>query len=111
MGDSLIQQKTFEFALTIVRLYRKLQARQEFVLSPHLLRSGTHLGVKVEQASTDPESRSAFIKLLAAYSDAKETRYWLRLLKESKLTDIDLTLELKQIEEIIQLLSEITHPK
>jgi four helix bundle protein len=111
MGDSLIQQKTFDFALSIVRLYRKLQARQEFVLSPHLLRSGTHLGVKVEQASTDPEARSAIVKLIAACSDAKETRYWLRLLKESKLTDIDLTSELKQIEEIIQLLNELTDSK
>jgi four helix bundle protein len=108
MGDSLIQQKTFEFALAIVRLYRKLQARQEFVLSPQLLRSGTSIGVKVEQASTEREHRSFLDKLIAASSDARETRYWLRLLKESRLTDIDLTPELNQIDEIIQLLADMT---
>jgi four helix bundle protein len=108
MGDSLIQQKTFEFALKIVRLYRKLQARQEFVLSPQLLRSGTNIGVKVEQASAECDHRSFLDKLAAASSEARETRYWLRLLQESHLTDIDLTAELNQINEIIDLIAALT---
>mgnify|MGYP005849650153 CR=1 FL=1 len=108
MGDSLIQQKTFEFALAVVRLYRKLQARQEFMLSPQLLRSGTSIGVKVEQASAERDHRSFLAKLSAASDDARETQYWLRLLKEAKLTDIDLAPELNQINEIIQLLNNLT---
>lgn len=106
MGEHLIQQKSFEFAIGIIRLYRKLQARQEFVLSPHLLRSGTSIGIKVEQALArwgHPESSD---KLLAATDDAREAHYWLRLLQTSKLTDVDISVELKQVEEIISLLTE-----
>lgn len=107
MGESLIQKKSFEFALSIIRLYRKLQARQEFIVSPQLLRSGTSIGVKVEQASVDENPRSFLDKLSVASSDARETKYWLRLLQESKLTDIDVTPELNQIEEIIDLLTDV----
>ncbi|HEY9659041.1 MAG TPA: four helix bundle protein [Allocoleopsis sp.] len=107
MGESVIQQKSFEFALSIVRLYKKLQARQEFVLSPQLLRSGTGIGVKVEQATAEPTKQAFADKLSAASSDARETRYWLRLLQESKLADVDVTPELVQLDELIDMLS---HP-
>lgn len=108
MGESLIQQKSFEFALNIIRLYRKLQARQEFIVSPQLLRSGTSIGVKVEQASAEQNPRSFVDKLSVASSEARETKYWLRLLQESRLADIDVTPELNQIEEIINLLTDVT---
>jgi len=108
MGDCLIQKKSFEFAIGIVRLYRKLQARQEFVLSPHLLRSGTRIGIQVEQAfhKRDQQYQLFLEKILAAIDDARETQYWLRLLQESRLADIDVSLELHQIEEVIQLLED-----
>lgn len=107
MGE-LIQQKSFEFAIGIVRLYRKLQARQEFVLSPQLLRSGTSIGIQIEQAlgKRDRQYQVFLDKLIAATDEARETRYWLRLLQESKLADIDVSFELKQVEEIICLLLE-----
>lgn len=104
MGESLIQQKSFEFALSIVRLYKKLQARQEFVLSPQLLRSGTGIGVKVEQASAEHTQQAFADKISAASGDARETRYWLRLLQESKLADVDVTPELVQLDELIEML-------
>jgi four helix bundle protein len=106
MGESLIQQKSFEFAIGIIRLYRKLQARQEFVLSPQLLRSGTLIGIHIEQAFAQPDRPIILDKILAATDDARETRYWLRLLQASKLTDVDVSGELKQVEEIINLLTE-----
>lgn len=106
MGEHLIQQKSFEFAIGIIRLYRKLQARQEFVLSPQLLRSGTSIGIKVEQALARPDSQQFSDELLAATNEARETRYWLRLLQTSKLADVDVSFELQQVEEIIYLLTQ-----
>jgi four helix bundle protein len=106
MGENVIQTKSFEFAIGVIRLYRKLQARQEFVLSPHVLRSGTGIGVKLEQASAERDRQRCMEKILAAVSEAREARYWLRLLQESKLTDVDVTRELQQIAEIIQYLDE-----
>lgn len=48
MAESIIQKKSFEFALEIIRLYQELQDRREYVLSKQLLRSGTSIGANVE---------------------------------------------------------------
>lgn len=106
MGESLIQQKSFEFAIGIIRLYRKLQARQEFVLSPQLLRSGTSIGIKVEQAFASPDRQGFLDKITAAIHEARETHYWLRLLQASRLADVEVHFELRQVEEMIDLLME-----
>lgn len=59
MGESIIQGKSFEFALEIISLYKKLQAQKEFVLSKQLLRSGASIGANVEEA-TAAQSRRDF---------------------------------------------------
>lgn len=107
MDESLVQKKSFEFALSIIRLYKKLQARQEFILSSQLLRSGTSIGVNVEEAIMG--SGHSFVDSIAlAAKEARETRYWLKLLQESRLVDIDVTHELSQINVLIDLFSQIT---
>jgi four helix bundle protein len=107
MGESIVQKKSFEFAIGIIRLYRKLQARQEFVLSPHLLRSGTGVGLKVEQASAERDHQRFVDKILAAMDEARETQYWLRLLQASNISDVDVAADISKIEEIITLLNDI----
>jgi four helix bundle protein len=107
MGENYIQntvqQKSFEFALSVIRLYKKLQARQEFILSPQLLRSGTSIGMSVEEAIAHdlPLQRTEHMKV--ACKHARETHYWLKLLKESKLVDVEVSLELAQVEELLHL--------
>lgn len=106
MDESLVQKKSFEFALNIIRLYKKLQARQEFILSSQLLRSGTNIGVNVEEATTGRDQH--FVdSILTAAKEARETRYWLKLLQESRLVDIDVTNELMQVDELIYLLKKV----
>jgi hypothetical protein len=51
MAESVIQKKSFEFALSVIQLYRELQGQREFVLSKQLLRSGTSIGANVAEAS------------------------------------------------------------
>jgi four helix bundle protein len=105
MDEILVQKKSFEFALSIIRLYKKLQARQEFVLSSQLLRSGTSIGVNVEEAASRNQSFAEAI--MTAAKEARETRYWLKLLQESHLVDIDVSNELKQVSELMDLLNSI----
>jgi four helix bundle protein len=102
MRQHLVQQKSFEFALSIIRLYKKLQARQEFILSPQLLKSGTSIGVSVEEAIAMLTPEHFVDRLMLASRGARETRYWLKLLQESKLVDIDVTHELQQVDELLQ---------
>ena len=55
--ESVIRRKSFEFALTIIELYKELQKNREYVISRQLLRSGTSIGANVEEA-TEPQGFS-----------------------------------------------------
>ncbi len=107
MAESIIQKKSFEFALEIVHLYQKLIERREYVLSKQLLRSGTSIGANVEEASAGQSRKDFLAKMSIASKEARETKYWLRLLQKSKLVDIDVTNELAKIDELIRILTAI----
>ncbi|MBH8561317.1 four helix bundle protein [Nostoc sp. CENA67] len=107
MAESIIQKKSFQFALEVINLYIRLQDQREYVLSKQLLRSGTSIGANVEEASGGQSRKDFLAKMYIAYKEAKETKYWLRLLQHSRLVNIDLTNELAYADEIIRILSSI----
>lgn len=86
--ESIIEQKSFRFAVRIINLYKFLQENaKEYVLSKQVLRSGTSIGANVSEALSS-ESTSDFIhKLGIAAKEVRETSYWLRLLSETKFID------------------------
>ncbi|MDO8723622.1 MAG: four helix bundle protein [Syntrophales bacterium] len=85
MKDNLVQQKSYAFALSVIALYRDLLLKNEFVLSKQLLRSGTSIGANVEEALAG-QSRADFLsKMSIASKEAREARYWLRLLRDSEI--------------------------
>ena len=105
--ENIIQDKSFRFALDIIKIARALHANHEFVLSRQIMASGTSIGANVEEAIA-AQSRSDFrSKMSIASKEARETRYWLRLLKESGLMNWDLSPHLAEIEEIIRILTAI----
>ena len=77
-----IQEKSFQFAIRIVNLYKLLRTeRKEYTLSNQLLRSGTSIGANIAEAQ-QAQSRADFLsKLNIALKEAYETTYWLRLLE------------------------------
>ena len=85
MKDSnIVQVKGYGFAVRVVRLYQHLSTeKREFVLSKQLLRSGTGIGANIEEA-IGGQSRADFAsKITIAYKEARESSYWLRLLKDT----------------------------
>jgi four helix bundle protein len=88
MGDSIIKNKSFHFAIRIVKLYKFLQeGKKEYVLSKQLLRSGTAVGALVREAQ-NAESTADFVhKLGMAQKENDETLYWLELLFETEYLD------------------------
>lgn len=84
MKENIIKDKSFKFAIRIVKLYQFLHSdKKEFVLSKQLLRSGTSVGAMVREAE-QAESKADFIhKLAIAQKEINETIYWLELLKET----------------------------
>ncbi|MFA5361786.1 MAG: four helix bundle protein [Candidatus Omnitrophota bacterium] len=83
MRENVIKNKSFNFALRIVNLFKFLQDKKEFVLSKQILRSGTAVGAMVREAE-HAESKADFIhKMSIAQKEANETLYWLELLYQS----------------------------
>ncbi len=82
--DNVLQKKSFSFAVRVVKAYKYLvEKKSERVLSKQFLRSGTSIGANVEEA-IGAQSKAEFLaKLSIAYKEARETNYWIRLLKES----------------------------
>ena len=95
----IIRTKSFEFALAVIRLYQALQQQHEYVISKQLLRCGTSIGANVEEA-TAGQSRKDFLSKMAIESkEARETKYWLPLLQQSNLAQVDVASCLAQVED------------
>lgn len=88
MKENIILEKSFSFAIRIVRLYLYLKKeKNEYELSKQILRSGTSIGANVEEAVGGQSRKDFSSKLGIAYREARETKYWLRLLKETDFID------------------------
>jgi four helix bundle protein len=82
--DNIIQEKSYRFALEIIDLYKVLKNQEnEYVLSKQILRSGTSIGSNVEEAIGGQSKKDFISKLSIAYKEARETHYWIRLLRDS----------------------------
>ncbi|MFP8490128.1 four helix bundle protein [Gracilimonas sp. Q87] len=104
---NIIQSKSFDFALAIITLYKNLIEKKEFVISKQLLRSGTSIGANIEESLAGFSKKDFLYKMSISSKEARETRYWLRLLKHSELTSIDLDSYLRDIDQIINILTSI----
>lgn len=109
MKDSAVREKSFAFALRVVKLARYLQdQKHESVLSRQLLRSGTAIGALVREAEQG-ESKADFIhKMAIALKEAHESEYWIDLLAQSDYIDAKGSASLHaDLDEVLKLLTAI----
>ncbi len=105
-SKNIILDKSFEFALMIIALYQQLKKKKEYDMARQLLRSGTSIGANVEE-STAAYSRKDFnYKMGIASREARETRYWLRLLKAGNVIEVPDSY-FSEIDEINSILTSI----
>lgn len=84
-NDNIILSKTFDFAIRIVNLVKFLRKdKSEHILSKQILRCGTSVGANVEEAMGGFSKSDFIFKLNLAYKESRETKYWLKLLFETK---------------------------
>jgi four helix bundle protein len=81
--DNVAAEKSYQFAVRMIRLYQFLKKDKEFVISKQVLRCGTSIGANVEEALGAQSDKDFFAKLSIAYKEARETRYWIRLLRDT----------------------------
>ena len=84
MKENIIAVKSYDFAVQIVNLSRRLVSQKEFVISRQILKSGTSIGANVEEAIGGISKKDFRAKMSISYKEARETDYWLRILKDTK---------------------------
>lgn len=107
MKNSIVKEKSFEFSIKIIALYKKLATENKYIISKQLLRCGTSIGANIKEALAGQSKRDFTAKMSISSKKARETKYWWRLLKESDLTKIDVKSLLNDIEELIRMLTAI----
>ena len=81
MNENISVEKSFDFAVRIVNLYKYLtQEQKEYVMSKQLLRCGTSIGANISEAQRGQSMADFAAKMNIALKEANEAEYWLRLL-------------------------------
>ena len=109
MKENIIKDKSYKFALRIIKLYKYLiRDKKEYVLSKQILRSGTSIGANIEEAIGGYSEKDFVAKLSVAYKEARETKYWINLLIDSNYLEHKFADSLlKDCEEICKIASLI----
>ena len=108
-NDNVVQVKSYEFAVKIVKLYKHLcEDKKEYTLSKQLLRSATSVGANIEEAIGGQSRKDFYAKLTISYKEARETKYWLRLLTDTNyLTEKKSKPLLEDAEELLRIIGSI----
>jgi four helix bundle protein len=108
-NDNIIQEKTFAFAIRIVKLYQYLiSEKKEFVLSKQLLRCGTSIGANIEESIGGQSEKDFLSKISISYKETRETIYWIKLLLATDYLDKKQTESiLGDAEEICRIIGKI----
>ena len=104
---NIIVDKTFNFSKEIIKLYINLKNDKIYELASQLFRSGTSIGANVEEAQAAQSKKDFISKLNISAKEARETRYWLRLLNDTNISQLDVKPLLNDINEIINILTKI----
>jgi four helix bundle protein len=107
MNETKIIIESYRFSLKIIQLYDLLIQHNEYILSKQLLRSGTSIGANVFEASAAVSKKDFANKMAIASKEARETYYWLKLLKDSKRVPVSLEPYISNVKSIIYILTAI----
>jgi len=107
--DNNLYQKSYAFALRIIKIYQHLNfEKREFILSKQLLRSGTSIGANVAEANGGISTADFSAKISIAYKESLETKYWLSLLKDAGYLEETATNSvIKDVDELSRILFSI----
>lgn len=109
MKENPVQIKSYDFALRTIKLYRFLsEKKKEFILSKQVLRSGTSIGANVEEAIGGLSKKDFISKMSIAYKEARESHYWIRLLRDSEFISVKQAISLLgNLDELLKIIGTI----
>ncbi|MBL4653443.1 MAG: four helix bundle protein [Flavobacteriales bacterium] len=108
-AKNIVQLKSYAFSVRIVKLYQFLcDNKKEYTLSKQILRSGTSIGANIEEAIGGISKKDFIAKCSISYKEARETHYWIRLLKDTDYIDVKMAESLLvDCDELLKLLFSI----
>jgi four helix bundle protein len=109
MASNIVMDKSFAFAVKIVKLVKSIQdQKKEYLITKQLIRSGTSIGANIREGN-NAESKADFIhKLSISQKECSETIYWLDLLKETQyITESEFDSLHSDAVELLKLLTSI----
>ena len=107
MKQNLIQDKSFNFSILSIELYKELSKNKEFILSKQFLRSATSIGANVNEAIAGYSKKDFTSKMSIASKEARETLYWIQLIEASNLIGYEYDTLKKECASIINILTSI----
>jgi four helix bundle protein len=109
MSEDVKIRKSKDFAIKIILLYKQLSKEKEFVLGRQILLSGTSIGANLAEANCAISKRDFLAKVYISFKECSETKYWLELLRETKMISEDTFVDLyKDCQELFNILSAVT---
>ena len=110
MAKNVIQEKSYEFAVEIIKTYQMLKkTNREYDLFRQFLRSGTSIGANIQESAAAQTKKDFLSKVYISFKEARETLYWINLLKDTGYLTPSLSSTLSsKCEELLRILSSIT---
>ncbi|MCX6272120.1 MAG: four helix bundle protein [Bacteroidetes bacterium] len=88
MGKSVLKEKSYSFAIRVVKLSQFLQSdKHEFVLSKQVLKSGTSIGALIREAEFAQSNADYINKFSISLKEANESLYWLEILHDTSFIE------------------------
>ena len=106
--QNIIRDKSYDFAIKSIELYKLLQQEKLFVISSQFIKSATSVGANVEEALAGQSTKDFIAKMSIASKEARESNYWLRLIRDTRLVnDGGIDFLLNDSEELVKILTSI----
>ena len=107
MKENIILNKSKQFAINSISLYKDLLLKKEYVLSKQFFRSATSIGANVNEATAGYSKKDFAAKMSIASKEARESLYWIEIIESMGFTNLNCN-ELKlENEELIRILTAI----
>jgi four helix bundle protein len=108
MAESIVKNKSYDFALQILKLYLFLTEKNHFAIANQVVRAGTSIGANVEEALAGFSKKDFTAKMSIASKEARETYYWLRLIRDAGVVEINQVKSLvAESETLVKILTSI----
>ncbi|NQV38723.1 MAG: four helix bundle protein [Candidatus Marinimicrobia bacterium] len=106
MKYNILQEKSYSFSLSIIKYFQQIKGSIiDITIARQLLKSGTSIGANIEEALGAYSEKEFLAKLTISYKEARETKYWLRLMKDGYNVQTDSLLD--DCEELLKIIGTI----